>query len=144
VGGFAPIVGIDPVPNGTDGHWPWARPYQIYPKLSLINGKGVASKIFIFLDMREDRVNWSNFMTDMSGYPGHPEQYRFNTDMPGMYHNRGCGFSFADGHSEIKRWLDPRTTPPMAPPGTPMPDYTYTPNNPDVAWLQDHSSRLRD
>jgi prepilin-type N-terminal cleavage/methylation domain-containing protein/prepilin-type processing-associated H-X9-DG protein len=26
-------------------------------------------------------------------------------DIPASYHNGACGFSFADGHSEIKRWL---------------------------------------
>jgi prepilin-type N-terminal cleavage/methylation domain-containing protein len=25
-------------------------------------------------------------------------------DWPGTYHNMACGFSFADGHSEIKKW----------------------------------------
>ncbi|MGB1520827.1 MAG: hypothetical protein ACPHDL_11920, partial [Limisphaerales bacterium] len=25
------------------------------------------------------------------------------------YHNGACGFSFADGHSEIKKWQDPDT-----------------------------------
>ena len=34
-------------------------------------------------------------------------------DMPAAYHNGACGFSFADGHSEIKKWLDPRTVPPL-------------------------------
>jgi prepilin-type processing-associated H-X9-DG protein len=27
-------------------------------------------------------------------------------DAPGSYHNGACGFAFADGHSEIHRWLD--------------------------------------
>jgi prepilin-type N-terminal cleavage/methylation domain-containing protein/prepilin-type processing-associated H-X9-DG protein len=26
-------------------------------------------------------------------------------DIPGTYHNGGCGFAFADGHSETHRWL---------------------------------------
>src|SRR5438445_12002448 len=26
--------------------------------------------------------------------------------LPAPYHNGACGFAFADGHSEIKRWLD--------------------------------------
>ena len=26
-------------------------------------------------------------------------------DMPASYHNGACGFSFADGHSEIHKWL---------------------------------------
>jgi prepilin-type processing-associated H-X9-DG protein len=31
----------------------------------------------------------------------HPEWL----DGPGTYHNGGCGFAFADGHSESHRWL---------------------------------------
>ena len=26
-------------------------------------------------------------------------------DAPGTYHNFGCGFAFADGHSETHHWL---------------------------------------
>ena len=26
-------------------------------------------------------------------------------DSPGTYHNGGCGFAFADGHSETHKWL---------------------------------------
>jgi len=143
VGGFAPVVGVDPLPNGTDGGWPFGAAYSVYPKLSLINGISSPSKIFVFLDMREDRVNWSNFMTDMTGYsPSNPGAYSFTSDMPGMYHNNAGGFSFADGHSEIKRWLDPRTTPPLADGGDPTAILdTPSPRNPDVAWLQDHSTR---
>jgi prepilin-type N-terminal cleavage/methylation domain-containing protein/prepilin-type processing-associated H-X9-DG protein len=28
------------------------------------------------------------------------------TDIPASYHNRACGFSFADGHSEIHAWFN--------------------------------------
>jgi prepilin-type N-terminal cleavage/methylation domain-containing protein len=145
VGGFAPVVGSDPLPNGTGGGWSFALRYSVYPKLTMINGVSPPSKIFVFLDMREDRVNWSNFMTDMTGYsPSNPQAYSFTSDMPGMYHNNAGGFSFADGHSEIKRWLDPRTTPPLQDGGNPVGvTSTPSPNNPDVAWLQDHSTRLK-
>lgn len=144
VGGFAPIAGYDPLPDGTDGHWPFAAPYRIFTRLSSFNAaNGPPDKIFVFLDMREDRVNWSNFMTDMTGYaPPDPASYAFTSDMPGMYHNRAAGFSFADGHSEMKKWLDPRTTPPLNDGGDPTAIIsTPSPNNPDVAWLQDHSTR---
>jgi prepilin-type N-terminal cleavage/methylation domain-containing protein/prepilin-type processing-associated H-X9-DG protein len=137
VGGFAPIPGTDPLPNGTDGGWSFADPYRIYPKISAIN---FPSTIFVFLDMREDTVNWSNFMADMTGYPNSPGSYKF-ADVPGMYHNRAAGFSFADGHSEMKRWLDGRTIPPLASPPN-MPYFAANQaNNPDIAWLQDHSTR---
>ena len=26
-------------------------------------------------------------------------------DVPGSYHNSGCGFAFADGHSEAHKWM---------------------------------------
>jgi prepilin-type processing-associated H-X9-DG protein len=95
--------------------------------------------------MREDRVNWSNFMTDMTGYsPSNPSAYSFTSDLPAFYHNNGGGFSFADGHSEMKKWLDPRTTPPLVDGAAGDPGAIASmasPNNPDVAWLQDHSTR---
>jgi prepilin-type processing-associated H-X9-DG protein len=27
-------------------------------------------------------------------------------DAPGSYHNGACGFAFADGHSEIHKWVE--------------------------------------
>ena len=124
--------------DGTDGGWPFADPFKVYTKLSAID---VPSMIFVFLDMREDTVNWSNFMVDMTGYsPQNPGSYEWTTDLPGIYHNRAAGFSFADGHSEIKRWLDGRTMPPLNDPNTPV-FTTSQPGNPDIAWLQDHATR---
>ena len=124
--------------DGTDGNWPWAHPYKIYAKLADID---LPSKIFVFLDMREDSVNWGNFMTYMRGYsPTDLSQYGFDGDFPGMYHHLACGFSFADGHSEIHRWRDDRTMPPLVPNGFVNDNFT-SPNNPDVAWLQDRASR---
>lgn len=145
VGGFAPVPRWgDPVPYGTDGHWAFAKGYWVYPKLSDISGNSSPTKIFVFLDMREDVVNWSNFMSDMSGYPDKPQLYRFTVDLPGFYHGGACGFTFADGHSELKKWKDPRTTPPLGPPGDPLAVQTrLSPNNRDVEWLQDKSTRLR-
>jgi prepilin-type processing-associated H-X9-DG protein len=82
-------------------------------------------------------------MIDMTGYsPTEPSAYAFTSDLPGMYHDLACGFSFADGHAEMKRWRDPRTTPALTSGGDPLAIMQYSsPNNQDVAWLQDHSSR---
>ena len=30
-------------------------------------------------------------------------------DVPASYHHRSCGFGFADGHAEIKKWKDDKT-----------------------------------
>lgn len=136
VGGFAPARGAGRA--GTDGGWNTGM--QVYSKMTAIN---IPSLIFVFLDMREDRVNWSNFMADMSGYsPPDPSQYKWTTDLPGMYHNMAAGFSMADGHSEMKRWRDPRTTPPLQPGADPLAvTSTAAPGSVDVAWIQDKSTR---
>src|SRR5512138_602632 len=91
------------------------RPMSRFHELAdtMAGGSPGAAKTFVFLDMREDRVNWGNFMTDMRGWPDTPALYRFTSDLPGFYHHLACGFSFADGHSEIRRWRDSRTTPPL-------------------------------
>jgi len=128
--------------DGTDGHWPFAAPYWIYSKISHLSGSaGPPDKIFVFLDERDDRINWGNFMADMTGYdPMQPALWGFTEDLPGYYHNRACGFSFADGHSELHKWRDPRTIPAYDP-------YNQSPTNSarnqDVYWLQDHSTRRK-
>jgi prepilin-type N-terminal cleavage/methylation domain-containing protein/prepilin-type processing-associated H-X9-DG protein len=118
-------------------------PYICYKKTSDLAVPGPL-KIFVFMDEREDAINWGNFYTVMNGYgpPPNPVSYML-ADMPGIYHNRACGFSFADGHSEIKKWLDARTAPPQKRQTLIFDGSTETPSprNVDVAWLQDHSTR---
>ena len=133
--------------DGTDGGWTWANSYSIFTKLSDLNGAKPSPgpvKTWVFLDMREDLINWGNYMAYMPGFPKNnlspatPTEYAFSQDMPGIYHGLACGYSFADGHSEIHRWRDPRTCPPLY---SSIPDPYNTPRNQDVAWIQDHSTR---
>jgi prepilin-type N-terminal cleavage/methylation domain-containing protein/prepilin-type processing-associated H-X9-DG protein len=114
----------------------------IYLKYPQLNNPG-ASKIFVFIDEREDAINWGNFFTDMTGYaPPNPGAYSL-LDLPASYHGNAGGLSFADGHSEIKRWRDARTMPPLVTSGLIFNGYSKipSPGNVDVAWLQDHSTR---
>jgi len=138
MGGFAPDKNSGQV-EGNDGGWGWADGYKIYSKLSTID---FPNKIFVFLDMREDRVNWSNFMAMMQGYSPttpDPSQYMLG-DLPGFYHHFACGFSFADGHSELHKWHDPRTTPPLGPIQPDAPPFACAGDR-DVAYLQDVATR---
>jgi prepilin-type N-terminal cleavage/methylation domain-containing protein len=127
--------------GGTDGNWgPVFSDYLIYLKQTELQVPGPA-RVFVFLDMREDSIDMGNFGTRMAGWPDRPSQYGFY-DLPGFYHHLACGFSFADGHSEIHRWRDSRTIPPLVQGGL-FPDIFNSPNNPDVSWLQDHATRPR-
>jgi prepilin-type N-terminal cleavage/methylation domain-containing protein/prepilin-type processing-associated H-X9-DG protein len=112
--------------------------WRVYLKESEMIDPGPA-KTFILLDMREDSIDIGNFAPDMRGWPNQPELTGFY-DYPASYHNGAGGFSFADGHAEIHRWRDPRTMPPLQKDGL-IPDVLASPNNPDVIWLQEHSTR---
>ena len=59
-------------------------------------------------------------------------------DYPASYHNRAAGISFADGHAEIRKWVDPRTVQPVK--FYDMPLNVASPNNRDVIWLAERTS----
>lgn len=65
---------------------------------------------WVFMDEREDSMNDGEMIVGMFGYPGNPGAWKI-VDCPASYHNQAGGLSFADGHSEIKRWVDRRTFP---------------------------------
>jgi len=116
--------------------------YQLYLKSSEILTPP-PDRLFVFLDVRPESITWGNFDVQMEGYsPSNPAAYRFDGDLPGYYHDGAATFSYADGHGEIHRWQDPRTTPPPSPsypPNALLP--LVSPRNADIAWLQDRATR---
>jgi prepilin-type N-terminal cleavage/methylation domain-containing protein/prepilin-type processing-associated H-X9-DG protein len=113
--------------------------YLVYGKYSSIANPGPAMT-FVILDERQDSINDSYFCVEMFSYDRH--QSDKIVDFPASYHGQACGFAFADGHSEIHKWIDPRTMPPVSTDGT-KPNDLACPNNPDVAWMQERSTRLK-
>jgi len=116
--------------------------YLIYLKYSQLS-KPSPSLIFVFIDEREDAINWGNFGTDMTGYePYNPGAYKLS-DLPASYHGNAGGLSFTDGHAEIHRWRDPRTMPPLKIGSLTFDGYTEVscPRDVDVAWLQERTTR---
>jgi prepilin-type N-terminal cleavage/methylation domain-containing protein/prepilin-type processing-associated H-X9-DG protein len=117
---------------------PYTSGYHQFTKLSDIQTPN-ASKEWVFLDEREDSINDGWFAVNMDGYdPANPRAL-VQVDYPASYHNGSGGLSFADGHSEIHRWLDPRTTPPLQHNGT-IPLGNSVPNSVDMMWFQSHTS----
>jgi prepilin-type N-terminal cleavage/methylation domain-containing protein/prepilin-type processing-associated H-X9-DG protein len=118
--------------------------WRVYSKQSDMVDPG-PTMTWVLMDAREDRINYGNAFTDMIGFPDTPNSRRFHFDYPGGYHNRGGGFSFADGHAEMKKWRDARTTPPVAK-GTTLfysEQYIPSPGNPDILWMQERSTRRK-
>ena len=122
-------------------HWRPVRDpvWRVYRKGSDMVNPG-PSQTFVLADERADSINDGSFLVDMTGYPDAPSGAQM-VDFPASYHNGAGCFTFADGRAEIKRWRDARTMPPI--------DYSSEmaldnsmPNNPDIFWLQFHSTRL--
>ena len=103
--------------------------YNTYGKLSPWKNPG-PSNTAVILDEDPYSINDAACATDESL----PDEL---IDWPASFHLKACGFAFADGHSIIKHWVDPRTFAIW---------YTHNngpqsqPNNPDIEWLRLHTS----
>jgi prepilin-type N-terminal cleavage/methylation domain-containing protein/prepilin-type processing-associated H-X9-DG protein len=121
---------------------PYTSGYWNFKKFSDMNAPSPAM-CWLFLDEREDSINDGWLAVDMGSFdPARPAAATI-VDYPASYHNRAAGLSFADGHSEIRKWVDPRTTPVLKF-GQLLPLGIASPNNLDVEWLQTRtSSKIR-
>ena len=73
----------------------------------------------------------------MKGLAGNPE--RPGSSIIRLLCNQGGGFTFADGHGEIKRWLDPRTSP-LIQKTRKLQLNIPSPGNLDMMWLMERTS----
>jgi prepilin-type N-terminal cleavage/methylation domain-containing protein/prepilin-type processing-associated H-X9-DG protein len=104
-----------------------AQAFRVFRKLSDIIAPS-PSLCWVTIDENPASINDAWFVCD-------PNVTATWTDVPATYHNRAGGISFADGHSEIKKWTDKninglRTTPPT----------TKDPASTDLQWLQDRTT----
>jgi len=88
------------------------------------------AQCWVLTDEQADSINDDLFFVAMSGIVW--------VDVAGSYHNRACGFSFADGHSETKRWRDPNSIQPVRQINPSAGNQKPAPN--DVPWLQQRTS----
>lgn len=108
---------------------------QVYTPLKLGQIRH-PSRIFVFLGENADSINdgWFVFNTEVNFY----ETTEWG-DLPASYHNGGCCFSFADGHSEIKTWHDSTTRRGVYRNRNGMPVLTQGQTN-DISWVEDHAA----
>ena len=104
--------------------------WKIYLKTADIIRPG-PSMCWVLLDEHPDSINDDLFSVIM--IPGSAW-----TDVPASYHNGACGFSFADGHAEIKRWVDANTLQPVRRINPSAGNGKTSPR--DMAWLQQRTS----
>jgi prepilin-type N-terminal cleavage/methylation domain-containing protein/prepilin-type processing-associated H-X9-DG protein len=91
---------------------------------------------WVFLDEHPDGINDGYFACDGAG--GDTQKWQ---DLPASSHGGACGFSFADGHSEIKKWKCASTIVPVLGSGHEVLS-TRTQPGPisDIAWVFDRAT----
>jgi prepilin-type N-terminal cleavage/methylation domain-containing protein/prepilin-type processing-associated H-X9-DG protein len=90
------------------------------------------SQIWLVMDENPGSINDGAMFEDAGSYP---LQY---IDIPASYHNNACGIAFADGHSQIRRWSDPKLV------NLPLPTGPFVPATPpytDYNWLMSVSQQ---
>jgi prepilin-type N-terminal cleavage/methylation domain-containing protein/prepilin-type processing-associated H-X9-DG protein len=117
---------------------PYTAGYWQFKKFSQINSPS-PSKCWLFVDEREDGINDGWLATDMGSFDPYKPAAHTIVDFPASYHNKACGYTFCDGHSEIHKWTDARTTPTLKA-GQLLTLGVASPNNKDVDWIQERTS----
>ncbi len=82
-----------------------SKKYRTFFKTAEIIDPG-PSQCYVLLDEHPDSLNaggFANMMVESSAAAR-------IIDFPASYHNGAAGISFADGHAEIRKWVDGRTT----------------------------------
>jgi prepilin-type N-terminal cleavage/methylation domain-containing protein/prepilin-type processing-associated H-X9-DG protein len=74
--------------------WAFGGMYRQFLKISDVPEPTMT---YLTLDEHPDSINDAFFITD-------PQANNWQ-DVPASYHNGACGFSFVDGHAEIRKWL---------------------------------------
>lgn len=120
------------------GHGGWLPhpPWRRYANMSELVDPA-PSMTWVLLDEHPDSINDAAFANQMIT-PDQMKNARI-IDYPASYHNGAAGFSFADGHAEIKKWKDPRTIAKVRY-NAALPLNVASPNNPDVLWFAERTS----
>ena len=128
--------GRNPSQGGGAGQWLPFSKFRTYMKETDMGLPG-ASNLLVFVDEHPNSINDAAYAIKCDARDSGARII----DFPASYHNGACGFGFGDGHAEIKKWMDRRTIVPASFDGSKGIQLNVaTPNNPDVAWMQDRAS----
>jgi prepilin-type processing-associated H-X9-DG protein len=131
--------------DGTDQHIKWPTPtgdwlpwptFREYMKESELTAP-VPSDMWVIVDEDPDTIDDGSFAFTM---PANAAATGWVNE-PTKAHGNACGFSFADGHSEIHKWLVPQAIDNVTYITKPV-NYIPHLNNQDILWVAKHTSAL--
>jgi prepilin-type processing-associated H-X9-DG protein len=114
---------------------PPATRWFVYTKESQMTGGLGPADVWVLVDEHPDSINDAVFGGVMASATD--DSTWVWDDVPSKSHNNACPFSFADGHSEMHRWLHPDL----------IPNVTYAgglqwpgDSDQDVLWVSAHTT----
>jgi prepilin-type N-terminal cleavage/methylation domain-containing protein/prepilin-type processing-associated H-X9-DG protein len=110
--------------------------WQQFRKLSDFRNSATT---YVFLDEHPDSINDGFFVFCTGGDPMEDTGW---SDLPSSSHNGACGFSFADGHSEIKKWMAASTKRAIKKNTSDFPIAVGTDKR-DIQWIRDRTSNRK-
>jgi prepilin-type processing-associated H-X9-DG protein len=118
--------------------------YEQFSKIMQISRPG---DLFVFLDEHPDSIRYGYFLDKASKSQATPAVYPTGStagpqswnDLPASYHNKNSALSFADGHAEFHRWVNPETVQPIQPNVLYCP-VAVTSSGEDFQWVVSHMS----
>ena len=122
------------------GGWLPNSQYKTFAKEAEINDPS-PSNLWVLIDEHPDSINDAAFAVKMT--EANSMRAAKSIDFWASYHNGACGLGFADGHGEIKKWIDPRSKQPANYTGS-LRLNVPSPNNVDVLWMSERSSSRKD
>jgi len=114
--------------DGRGGNRAGVGPWRTYGKLTQMIGPQPAN-LWLIIDLDQTTYYDVTFKVDMQTPPTTMDNW------PGYYHNPACMFAFADGHTEVHKWLDARTRR-----NSILAMTAQTPDNQDIIWIQQRTS----
>jgi prepilin-type N-terminal cleavage/methylation domain-containing protein/prepilin-type processing-associated H-X9-DG protein len=92
------------------------------------------SQTWAYVDEHPDSIN------DAGNFA--PNSDNNIVDVPANYHNGACGYAFADGHSEIKKWTGPTIPRLKITTSTYQVNIATTSRDPDLYWISYRTPRV--
>jgi len=115
-----------------------SKKYRTFYKTTLMTPPGPAN-LWLFVDEHPDSQNAGGFGNMMVETADGRDAYII--DFPASFHGEAGGIGYADGHAEIRRWVDPRTRPPVRYNNN-LQLAVPSPYNKDMIWLAQRTSAL--
>jgi len=150
IGTVATAVGQLAADSAVNGQWVLGHnigtsrqtKWRTYGKSSAMSNPG-PTMLWLFVDEHPNSINDAGFAVEMDKVGANSTII----DFPASYHNGACGFSFADGHAEIHKWIGSTIKRQVVNGGTSIGNgitagATAGDSAPDVYWLQTHTSVL--